>query len=119
VTDDHNPLAGLSEAQFQRQVMKIAAEWGWRVVHIGRARVGKRWITPTRGPDGEVVKGFPDLVLVRPPDVVFLELKKRGGVVSAEQRAWISDLQKCADVEAYIVGPDDAADVWRLLAQRP
>lgn len=106
-----NPLRGLSEAEFQRQVVEIARAWGWRSCHVGKARVGKRWVTPTS------VAGFPDLVLVRPPQLVFLELKKHGGRTRAEQLDWIGDLQRCAGVEAYIVGPADADDVWRLLAQ--
>lgn len=108
----------MTEAEFQRQVMRIAADYGWSVVHIGRARVGKRWVTPTRGPGGEVVRGFPDLVLLRPPQLVFLELKKAGGRPTPEQREWVAALQRVDGVEAYIVDPTDADDVWALLAQR-
>lgn len=106
-----NPLAGLSEADFQRQVMRIATDFGWLVCHVGRARVGKKWVTPTS------VAGFPDLVLVRPPQLVFLELKRLGGRARPEQLAWISALQRCDGVEAYVVDPADADEVWSLLAQ--
>lgn len=102
----------MNEAEFQRQVTKIAESFGWLVCHVGRARVGKRWVTPTS------VAGFPDLVLVRPPQCVFLELKRKGGRSTDEQRRWIGALQACAGVEAYIVDPTDADDLWRLLAQR-
>ncbi len=107
-----NPLAGLTEAEFQRQVVKVAEMYGWRTSHVKRARQGRVWVTPT-------AKGFPDLTLVRPPQLVFLELKKVGGRATPEQIEWVAALQQCAGVEAYIVGPADADEVWALLANRP
>jgi hypothetical protein len=108
-----NPLAGLTEAQFQAEVMRVAVEHGWRTMHVGRARVGRKWVTPTS------TNGWPDLTLLRPPQLVCLELKRVGGTVRPGQREWIEALQQVPGVEAYIVGPEDAHEVWHLLASRP
>lgn len=100
----------MNEDQFRREVTQIAQDWGWTVAHAGRARAGRRWITP-------IATGFPDLVLLRPPQLVFIELKTTRGVRSPEQVKWIGDLQQCTGVEAYFADPDDAEELWHLLAQ--
>jgi hypothetical protein len=39
--------------------------------------------------------GFPDLVLVRPPRVMFVELKSERGRASPSQREWLDRLSRC------------------------
>ena len=80
----------MTEAEFQAQVIDIAQFRGWKVMHQ-RPAMGRngRWITAITGD-----AGFPDLVLARavPGDLIFAELKKEGGRVSALQAAWIRTL---------------------------
>jgi hypothetical protein len=54
--------------------------------------------------------GFPDLVMVREPKLVFAELKAPRGRLSAEQSAWIGALQLVAPDSA---GYDVLVRVWR------
>lgn len=106
-----NPLEGLTEAEFQSQVMVVARRFGWRVAHAGRAKVGGKWVT-------RMATGWPDLTLLRPPELVFLELKRTGGRIRPEQTVWVDELDTVAGVTAAIVGPDDAEWVWQLLSRR-
>lgn len=100
----------ITEAAWQKKVITEAKANGWLVAHVEKAqrRPGK-WTTPT-------TTGFPDLVLAKPPRVVFLELKRqRGSKPTADQIEWIVALQACGEVEAFIARPSDAAEVVALL----
>lgn len=101
----------MTEAEWQTWVIARAKEQGWSVCHIRRGMIDGRWLTNAGDP------GFPDLVLLRPPQLVFLELKREvGAVVPDRQVEWISGLQQVQSVEAYIVRPSDFGDVLSLLA---
>ncbi len=101
----------MNEAEFQRQVVKAARDHGWFVCHVGRAQVRPgRTITPA-------TRGFPDLVLVKPPRVVFLELKGPDGKPRPEQLDWIGALQRCTEVEAWFASPADTDDVLAILTE--
>jgi hypothetical protein len=63
-------------------------------------------------------KGHPDLVLVRPPRLVYAELKSDAGRLAAEQQAWLADLRACG-VEAYVWRPGDWDAIEGLLADDP
>jgi hypothetical protein len=92
-----------SEAAFQQQITNLAAYYGWRLqYHTHDSRGSQR--------------GFPDLVLVRPPEVLFLELKTQAGRVRPEQQQWIAALTACG-LEAHIVRPDDFDRIHARLAR--
>ncbi len=59
--------------------------------------------------------GFPDLVLVRPPRVIFAELKSEKGQVSSSQEVWLKLLQNCPGVECYLWRPSDWEQIVRIL----
>lgn len=95
-----------NEAHFQRSVERAAAALGWRTYHT---RFSK-------GSD----KGFPDLVLVKPPGrILFFELKTGRRKLTVEQRAWIDDLNRCPGVRAFEVRPEQWDWVLELLQERP
>jgi hypothetical protein len=81
-----------SEAAFQLQIEQLARFYGWRVFHA-----------PDNRPSGKtgrvqrVEPGFPDLVLLRPPDIIFAELKTDTGRLSAAQREWHDELSSISD----------------------
>jgi len=78
----------LTEKQFQEQVIDLAHIYHWKVAHFRPAQTSKGWRTPV-GADG---KGFPDLVLARKGQVLFIELKSDDGKVTEEQREWLNEL---------------------------
>jgi hypothetical protein len=80
-----------------------------------RCATGTATTTPIRG---EATPGFPDLVLIRPPSVMFLELKRETGRLSPTQRDIVGALENCPGVEVHVARPSDWEQVclWLLLA---
>jgi hypothetical protein len=58
--------------------------------------------TPGRWTPEHAAKGVPDLICLRPPRVLWLEIKTETGRVSLHQEAWIKGLRQSGQ-EAYIV----------------
>jgi len=104
----------LSERDFERQVLELAALTGWRTAHFRPAKTSKGWRTPVSG-DGA---GFPDLVLVRPPVVLFVELKSATGRTSSGQEAWLEALGRCERIEAKLWRPQDFEEIQAMLCKR-
>ncbi len=59
--------------------------------------------------------GFPDLVLVRPPHVLFVELKTEKGRVSDQQEQLIEMLKAC-NQEVHVWRPRDLQTIHERLA---
>jgi hypothetical protein len=78
-----------SEDAFQRTLIDYARLRGYKVAHFRKARTKHGWRTAVMA-DG---KGWPDLVLVRGPTILFVELKMDGACPTAEQAAWLSRLR--------------------------
>ncbi len=108
-------LAGVTEAEFQQQVLDLAKLRGWLRAHFRPGRTKSGWRTAVSG-DGA---GFPDLVLVRPPRLVFAELKRNGGKVSHDQLVWLTELGRCqvpnGTVETHLWRPSDWDSIVRVL----
>lgn len=62
-------------------VIDLATTFGWEHYHTLHAP----------GSDA----GWPDLVLARPPQLLFVEVKRRDGRLTWEQRAWGETLTAC------------------------
>lgn len=108
-----------SEAAFQQQVLNLAAFYGWRSYHTHDSRRSQ--------------PGFPDLVLVRGPELIFAELKTQTGRVRSEQAEWITALDEVsrgvayerdprvafpqATVDVYVWRPSDFDDLHARLAR--
>ncbi len=61
--------------------------------HIPQETFTKNWGTKMRNKNEGVHAGVPDYIIVTPRKILFLELKrKKGGVVSMEQKFWIQAL---------------------------
>jgi len=90
-----------NEAQFQAWVLREAAARGWDkrlVYHPVVSRLSQ--------------SGWPDLVLIRPPRMLFWELKGPTGTPTESQERWISAMQACGQ-EARFVWPKD----WRYVIE--
>jgi hypothetical protein len=99
------PRGVLSESAFTTQVRQLAQLNGWLWYHTQRSQFS--------------AAGFPDCVLIRPPRVVYLELKaysSRGvrGQPSPDQAEWLESLEACG-VEWMLVWPEDIDAVAELL----
>jgi hypothetical protein len=57
--------------------------------------------------------GLPDLVMVRPPRVIFVELKSQHGRLGLWQAAAIALLERCPGVSVFCWRPSD----WQNIVQ--
>jgi hypothetical protein len=99
----------VSEAQFTRQVIQLARLLGWRVAHFRPAMTKHGWRTPVQG-DGA---GFPDLILVRGPVCLAVELKAVDGKLRPEQKVWLEAFQT-AGIESMVWTPNN----WDVIEKR-
>ena len=97
-----------SEESFQRRVLEFARLMGW----------GCRYHTFD---SRRSAPGFPDLVLVRAPRVVFAECKTDHAPkeLPFAQRVWMHELLRCPGVEWYLWRPRNWQEIERILARRP
>ena len=89
-----------TEKSFQSQVVRYAELMGWRYWHTLRSEGSP--------------KGWPDLVLIRRPRILFVEIKAQRTPVTRDQQACIDALRAC-DQEAWIFRPSDWEKIERLL----
>ena len=83
----------MSERELQQAVLDCARLFGWRAYHTFDSRRSAR--------------GFPDVVLVRPPRLLAAELKAEHGRLTLEQHRWLDALRACPGVEAVEWRPHD------------
>ena len=67
----------MTEAQWQRKLIEKHEAEGWYVIKLMRANKS----------------GLPDLIMLKPDKVLFVEAKAKDGVVSAIQKYRIAELQ--------------------------
>lgn len=89
-----------NESAFRAKVVKEAEARGWRVA----------WTWSSQ----HSPKGWPDLVLCRPPRFEVAELKLVTGRVSQAQKIWLEELADCG-IAAHLWTPDDWDQIERIL----
>jgi hypothetical protein len=108
---DRDPW-GLTEAQFQAQLIGLARFAGWTVNHVrpseGRRGGQRAWQTTTS------VTGWPDLTIWRPGRFLVAELKSDRGRLTAAQQTVLDSLT-AAGVECHIWRPRDFDAIEQLL----
>ena len=92
----------MTEKELDAAIRHIAGLCGWLRYHTYRS---------IRSP-----AGFPDLVLVRPPRVIFAELKSETGTATTAQDEWLDTLRQCPGVETYLWRPSDLDDIATILS---
>jgi len=104
----------ISENELQENILDIAKTFGWRRAHFRPARTKYGWRTPVQA-DG---KGFPDLVLVKPPRLVIAEVKRQKTDPNEYQREWLNDFAGVPCVEVYTWKPSDWEDIVSVLSSK-
>ncbi len=79
-----------TEKAFMASVIRYATLMGWKTYHTHDSR--------------RSAPGFPDLVCVRRPRIVWAELKSERGRLTDAQKDWIADLRAC-NQEVYVFRP--------------
>jgi hypothetical protein len=101
VTEGRDVAERINEAQWQRQVLKLAGILGWTSYHP--------WTSINSA------AGWPDIALCRPPRLILAELKSATGKVSPAQDRWLDMLRQCPGVETYLWRPADIDAVAEVL----
>jgi hypothetical protein len=108
---------GPTEKQFTAAVAELAKSLGWRTWHDAATNHARRcprcgeWTAGARNPPG-----LPDLLLVRPPRLVFAELKVGKGKPTEMQLAYLADLSK-SGAEVYLWRDTDMETIAEVLAR--
>ena len=114
--DDH------SENWHQKQLIQWAKQypWGQYLFHIPNETTGGQgWIV--RNSQMGCKKGVPDLMLPIPMHGhhgMFIEMKKPGGHMDANQRKWISALQDLGYYAVCCKGWEDARDALQRYMEK-
>src|SRR5262245_47045281 len=93
----------MSEAEMLSILRQAAGTCNWRCYHTARSDRSE--------------PGWPDLVLCRPPELLFVELKTMRGRLSEPQALWLNDLQ-ASGVEVLLVRPSTLDALLERLAKR-
>ncbi len=91
----------ITEKDLREQVRDLCKVLGWKFYFT--------W-TSIHSP-----RGMPDLILVKPPRVIFAELKTDKGEVSTYQQEWLDTLGQCPSCEVYLWRPGDIEEISRIL----
>lgn len=91
----------ITERDLREQVRDLCKVLGWRFYFT--------W-TSIHSP-----RGMPDLIICRPPRVIFAELKTEKGLVSPPQQEWIDTLSECPGAEVYVWRPGDIEEIAEVL----
>jgi hypothetical protein len=94
-------LPAITEREFQRQVLDLAAIFGWSAYHPMLSKWSER--------------GWPDLALVRPPRLVFAELKRETGKTTEHQDRWLGLLRGVPGVEVFLWRPSELEQIAEVL----
>lgn len=99
----NDPL-NVSEKQWQAWVIKLARLSGYLCYHPYDSR--------------RSAYGYPDITLVRPPRLIFAELKTEKGKPTEYQQMWGEALVKCPGVEYYLWRPSQWKEVRDILHEK-
>ena len=103
----------ITEAEFMRQVLELAALRGWRCWHQRPARTSKGWRSAVQG---KGANGFPDVVAVRSGVILFIETKTETGRLTPDQKAWAEALSIPSQlVWHYVWRPSQWKEIERIL----
>ncbi len=95
-------LRNISERDFAQSVVEMAQALHWMVFRTWNSK---------HSPEGE-----PDLRMVRPPRLIFAELKREGAIPTLKQAEALDLLGQCPGLEVYLWRPSDWGNIARILA---
>jgi hypothetical protein len=103
----------LSESDWQKQVEAALTRNGWWFLHIPPNVVvcNRCHAKIYRG----IQKGFPDIFAIKPPRMLWLELKRERGQLEPEQQQLGEMLQACGQTWLH-ARPRDRAELLDLIA---
>lgn len=93
-------LREMTEAEFQQSIIDLARLRGWLYYHTNNSQRS----TP----------GFPDLILVRGPVMLAVEVKTDAGKTTDQQEAWLDALGQIPGCTSFVTRPT----TWDALVEK-
>ena len=119
LTPEERADRAISEKVYQGQITDFAEMYGWEWRHFKDSRKAVKSGNKTFLVGDPEAKGWPDLVLIRAPELLIIEVKKELGKVTPEQEHWLGLLDACG-VETMVARPSTFEQVrGRLSRRRP
>lgn len=103
-----------SEEDEQAAVVEYLELKGYKFTASNSGMYSKSWKQKAKMKKTGVRPGFPDLTIILPNKLLFIEMKrKKGGQVSTYQKEWIKALNGVSEsVEAFVArGADEAIEI--------
>lgn len=91
----------MKERDWQRTILEAARYLNWHVYHTFDSR--------------RSAAGFPDLLLIKPPRLLVIEVKTERGRVTAAQESWLALFAALPGVTALVARPSDWPAVEAVL----
>lgn len=107
LTDEERAYRSISEKAYQASLCDLAERYGWKFRHFHDSR---RQVKPGVLVGDKDAAGWPDLVLVRPPEILFVEVKSELGTVEPEQEEWLGYLEACGQ-EVFVTRPSTQQEI--------
>lgn len=105
-------LRTITEKEWSTTVIEIARLNRWLIHHSRPAWVREgRMVTALSGHTG-----LPDLIMVKAPRLVVVELKTQTGQLTEEQRNWLQAFAEVPGCRAFVWRPADLDTVWKILS---
>lgn len=101
------------EKLYQRTLVDALKALGYEVSHTFPLRTESGWRT------GNTAKGWPDLVCLRGPWIVAIEVKAEGGRLRPEQGPWLERFARIPGGRAWVLDPTDDLDVVKAWLNTP
>jgi len=102
------PVIYMTETTLTGEIKKLAEKYfNWKYYHT--------W-TSMHSP-----RGYPDCVLLKPPRIIFAELKtdKKTSVASPAQEEWLDILEQIEQNEVYLWRPRHLERIAQILQEQP
>lgn|SRR3990167_881478 len=99
--EPEDPNVVWTEKELQATIRAAAADCGWLYYHTQVSLYSAR--------------GFPDLVLCKPPRLLLVELKGPKGQPTPAQITWLTLLSQVPHVETLLIYPEDLEIMYKIL----
>ena len=96
-----NPYAEVTESQLREQIRDLCKVIGWKFYFTYNSMHSP--------------KGMTDLILCRPPRVIFAELKREKTDLKPDQELWRDELKQCPGIEWYLWKPSMIEQITDIL----
>ncbi len=94
-------IPAITEKQLMSQVKDLAKIYHWKLYHPFLSKWSE--------------KGYPDITLIRPPRIIFAELKRDTGKLTPSQLEWAELLKACPGVEYHLWKPSNFESIVEVL----